>query len=167
MENMPSSPVYTNPYISCYNDRLVVHNYDYPQGDKTLKYHEIHSCKFRLLKQLNFLEVKMIGMGFSYSSTLQKQLIWWPRDLQRHSSTKRKHCLILYLKGNPYPNRIGVTMSEDQIEQIYEFIQNNLDTRSVIQDDGLALKYDSEVEKKRLDEMQRLIDCEPFLSTHN
>lgn len=102
--------LFQNGFVTCYSDRLVIPFYYFPYGDKTIEYKNIRSCDLLDAKQLSFFEVKSWGMAFSS--------IWWPLDIRRQW---RKYYIVI--DANQWP-RIGLTMDDEQIHQVYKLIKD-------------------------------------------
>ena len=104
--------ILSNNFVKCCSDHLVIDLYYFPYGDKTVKYEDIRSCQLLHLKDLSIWKLKTWGMGFSS--------VWWPSDIRRLS---RKYYIIL--DTNVWP-RIGLTMDDKDILDVYEFIQQKI-----------------------------------------
>ncbi|CAF3599604.1 unnamed protein product [Rotaria socialis] len=105
----PNTNCFSNKYVTCYSDRLVIHQYYFPIGDKTIKYSDIHSCDLLSMKELGFFNSKTWGMGLSP--------IWWHADFHRHS---REHYILLDTRSWP---KIGVTMDDNDTPIVYKLIK--------------------------------------------
>jgi hypothetical protein len=116
-----------NKFVTCYTDRIVIHLYYFPYGDKTIKYKNIRSCELLQDDQLNFSEVKLWGMAWSP--------IWWHADFHRQS---RKYFIIL--DANQWP-KIGVTMNDNDTLKVYKLIKEKIGLTS--------LKKQSNVKNKK------------------
>ncbi len=102
----------SNNFVKCYSTRLVIDLYYFPYGDKTIKYKDIKSCKLLKMADLGIFKSKTWGMGLSS--------IWWPSDIRRLG---RKYYIILDI--NKWP-RIGLTMDDDEIVDVYQLIQQKI-----------------------------------------
>ena len=101
-----------NEFVTCYSDRLRVHSYYFPVGDKTIRYEDIQSCELLRHEQLNFFQMKCWGMAFSP--------IWWPLDWLRQW---REYYLII--EANQWP-KIGITMNDRDIVDVYGLIKQKM-----------------------------------------
>jgi hypothetical protein len=115
-------PIISNDFVTCYADRLVIHLYYFPYGDKTIRYKDIQSCELHPIRVLGPFKTKTWGMALSP--------IWWHSDLRRHY---REYCIIL--DTNHWP-KIGITMDDNDINNVYELIKqetkrNQLSTRTL------------------------------------
>jgi hypothetical protein len=106
-----------NSHVTCYNDRIVIHWYYFPFGDKTIKYRNIRSCELLTKDLLNFFETKTWGMAFSS--------VWWHLDIHRHS---RKYFIILDTGKWP---KIGLTMKDNDTLIVYKLIKQKMDLTSL------------------------------------
>lgn len=111
-------PIISNGFVTCYSDRLVIHLYYFPFGNKTIKYRNIQSCELLRMSDLGILKRKMWGMGLSS--------IWWHSDMHRNS---REYYILL--DTNHWP-KIGITMDDDDITNVYKLIKDNMDTNQSI-----------------------------------
>ena len=102
-------PIFSNDFVKCYSDHLVINLYYFPYGNKTIKYKDIQSCEFLRMKDLNIFKCKNWGMALSP--------IWWHCDLRRFS---REYYILI--QTNQWP-QIGLTMDDQQIHQVYQFIE--------------------------------------------
>jgi len=106
--------IISNDYVTCYETELQIHKYYFPFGlRKHVAYSEIKSCELRDMRDdIGFWAVKLWGQGLSN--------IWWHNDWSRYS---RKKCIII--DTNHWP-KIGLTMDDKEIEQVYKFIQHKM-----------------------------------------
>lgn len=104
-----------NDFVTCYSDRLVVHFYYFPFGEKTIRYDDIQSYELRRLDQMNFLQVKCWGMAMSP--------IWWHLDIRREW---REHFLLV--DAGQWP-KIGITMDDKDIAKVYDLIKHRMASR--------------------------------------
>ncbi|CAF0777362.1 unnamed protein product [Didymodactylos carnosus] len=117
MSEQQSVPVYTNAYVTCYDNYLVIHDYYFPFGNKKIiKYADIDKCELGSIKELGFFKIKSWGMALSP--------IWWPADLYRHTSREK----YILLDTQQWP-KIGLTMNDNEIDQIYYFILSKTSTK--------------------------------------
>ncbi|CAF1092056.1 unnamed protein product [Didymodactylos carnosus] len=117
MSEKLSSPVYTNDYVTCYDNYLIVHDYYFPFGNrKMIKYADIDKCELGYIDELGFSKIKLWGMALSP--------IWWPADLHRHTGREK----YILLDTQQWP-KIGITMNDNEIDQIYYFISSKLSTK--------------------------------------
>ena len=102
-------PVISNNFVTCYSDRLAIHWYYFPFGNKTIKYKDIKSCELLRMHDLSTLKIKIWGMALSP--------IWWPCDWRRHF---REYYILL--DTNQWP-KIGITMNDNDIINVYKLIK--------------------------------------------
>jgi hypothetical protein len=104
--------LFSNNFVKCYSDHLVIDLYYFPYGDKKVKYSEIQSCELIPMSEMPFYKVKMWGMALSP--------IWWHADLRRHG---RESCIVL--DTNHWP-KIGLTMDDNDIAIVYKLIKERI-----------------------------------------
>ncbi|CAF1264972.1 unnamed protein product [Didymodactylos carnosus] len=81
--------------------------------------------------------------------------LWWPCDVHRHS---RKQYILIDTHHWP---KIGLTMDDREIEQVYQFLK-----AQIVPSEGQGSNEEEEEKKTNgdeftsLDEMQRLIDLD-------
>jgi hypothetical protein len=124
---MANDIIFSNNFVKCYSDHLVIDLYYFPYGDKKVKYNEIHSCQLIPMREMGFLKIKMWGMALSP--------IWWHSDLHRLS---RENCIIL--DTNHWP-KIGLTMDDNDIIIVYKLIKDKMDPNKVSIDDEKETNY--------------------------
>ena len=112
-ESQSSEILFQNGFVTCYADRLVVHFYYFPYGDKTIEYKNIRSCDLLSEKDLNFFQIKSWGMALSS--------IWWPLDIRRQWRTS-----FIVIDANQWP-KIGLTMDDQQTLEVYRLIRQKLE----------------------------------------
>ncbi len=101
-----------NGFVTCYSDRLVIHFYYFPFGDKTIRYDNINSCELLRHEDLSFFQTKSWGMAFSS--------VWWPSDMRRQW---REYYIIL--SANRWPE-IGLTMNDYDTLRVYNLIRQKM-----------------------------------------
>lgn len=106
-------PIFSNNFVQCYSDHLVIDLYYFPYGSKTVQYKDIQSCQLLKIKDLGIFKWKTWGMALSS--------IWWHADVHRFS---REYCIIL--DTNHWP-QIGLTMDDNDINTVYHLIQQKID----------------------------------------
>ncbi|CAF1290760.1 unnamed protein product [Rotaria sordida] len=108
-------PIISNSFVTCYPDRLVIHLYYFPYGNKTIKYTDIQSCELLRIADLSILKRKMWGMALSS--------VWWHADFHRHW---REYYILL--DTNQWL-KIGITMNDDDIINVYKLIKEKIDSQ--------------------------------------
>ena len=106
--------IISNGFVTCYSDHLIIHLYYFPFGNKTIKYKDIQTCDLLPMKDLSFFKRKMWGMALAP--------IWWHSDMRRNS---REYYILL--DANQWP-KIGITMDDEDINNVYQLIKKNMDT---------------------------------------
>jgi hypothetical protein len=106
-------PILSNGFVKCYSDRLVIHLYYFPYGNKTIKYSDIQSCELLQMRDLSIFKYKTWGMALAP--------IWWHSDWRRYG---RKYYIIL--DTNHWP-KIGLTMDDNDIIDVYNLIKQKMD----------------------------------------
>ncbi len=102
-------PLISNGFVTCYSDRLVIHLYYFPYGNKTIRYNDIQSCELLPMHDLSIFKSKTWGMALSP--------IWWHSDIRRFC---RKYYILL--DANQWP-KIGITMDDQDIANVYHLIE--------------------------------------------
>jgi hypothetical protein len=105
-------PLFSNGFVTCYPDYLVIHLYYFPFGNKKVKYSNIVSCEFHQSNDMDIFSFKHWGMALSP--------IWWHCDMRRLS---RKYYILL--DANQWP-KIGLTMDDNDITNVYNLIRQKM-----------------------------------------
>jgi hypothetical protein len=108
-DNHSNEILFSNNFVKCYSDHLVIDLYYFPYGNKKVKYNQIQSCELISMREMPFYKKKMWGMALSP--------IWWHSDLRRHF---REFCIIL--DANQWP-KIGLTMDDKDLVDVYKLIK--------------------------------------------
>jgi hypothetical protein len=106
------SIVIENGFVTCYSDRLVIHFYYFPFGDKTIQYNNINSCELLRNEDLSLFKTKSWGMAFSF--------VWWPLDIHR---LWREYYIII--DANQWL-KIGLTMNDNDTLKVYQLIKQKM-----------------------------------------
>jgi hypothetical protein len=104
--------LFSNGFVKCYLDRLVIRLYYFPYGNKTVHYDKIQSCDLLEMCNLGFAESKFWGMSLSP--------IWWHCDCSRYS---RRYYILL--DAGHWP-KIGLTMDDDDIVKVYQILKDKI-----------------------------------------
>ncbi|CAF1608738.1 unnamed protein product [Rotaria sp. Silwood1] len=126
-------PIISNGFVTCYLDRLVIHLYYFPYGNKTIKYSDIKSCELLRMRDLSIFKCKIWGMALSS--------VWWHSDLRRHC---REYYILL--DANQWP-KIGITMDDNDIINVYKLIKEKIDVNQ---------SREIFLEKKSFDNIEKL-----------
>jgi len=119
-DNHSNEILFSNNFVKCYSDHLVIDLYYFPYGNKKVKYNQIQSCELISMREMPFYKKKMWGMALSP--------IWWPADLRRSG---RESCIIL--DTNHWP-KIGLTMDDDDIQIVYRLIKEKINPNGALID---------------------------------
>jgi hypothetical protein len=112
--------LFSNGFVKCYSDRLVIHLYYFPFGNKTVQYKQIQSCELLEMRDLAFSKSKLWGMALAP--------IWWHADFSRYS---RRYYILLDV--NQWP-QIGLTMDDEDIVKVYKILKNKMGMNPLTKD---------------------------------
>jgi hypothetical protein len=104
--------LFSNDFVKCYLDRLVIRLYYFPFGSKTVHYGKIQSCELMDMRDLGFGKSKLWGMALTP--------IWWHCDFSRNS---RRYYILLDTGHWP---KIGLTMDDDDTVKLYQILKDKI-----------------------------------------
>ena len=111
-KNDSDTILFSNDFVKCYSDRIVIRLYYFPFGSKTVHYNKIQSCELLEMSDLGFGSSKLWGMSLSP--------IWWHCDFSRMS---RRYYILL--DAGHWP-KIGLTMNDDDTVNVYNILKNKM-----------------------------------------